>query len=127
MRISVVGIGLFTLFSLLIIQFHRLQIIEHDRWLALAKGQHELVVTERASRGRFFSNTALKPGHPAQSQAFVIDVPKFHLFADPLVIPAPCRSEIVRTLTKHLDTSKEKLQSHLGKKSRSRGELGRVS
>ncbi len=120
MRVTTVAIGLFSLFSLLILQFYRVQITQNDKWLGLARSQHELIVKEPAHRGRFFSNTKIKVGHPDTPQPFVIDVPKFHIFADPAVIPAQFRDEITTFLGNHLDTRPKALTNHLEKKSRSR-------
>ncbi len=61
--------------------------------------QHKLSVIEPHCRGVFYSNTSVKKGHPEKAQAFVIDVPKFHLYADPEMIPESCRKEIVKILS----------------------------
>ena len=86
-RLACISIGLFFLFALLIVQFFKIQIIEGKKWTAQARAQHQLVVIEPFKRGLFYSNTSLKLGHPESPQAFVIDVPKFHLYADPQAIP----------------------------------------
>jgi len=118
-----VALFLLVLFSLIIIQFYTIQIIEGEKWRRAADRQHKLIVVEPYSRGVFYSNTSVKKGHPEKAQAFVIDVPKFHLYADPEVIPEACRKDIVRRLKATLDLSDEqtkKLVSQLEKKSRSR-------
>ncbi len=124
-RKRLVGVSLcvFALFSCLIIQFFKIQIIEGEKWTKQAKMQHQLVVTEPFKRGLFYSNNSLKSGHPELPQAFVVDVPKFHLFVDPKGIPKECREEIVQKLKTILRLNKadyEKLGLQMVKKSRSR-------
>ena len=77
----------FALFGLLLVQFFKIQIIEGEKWTKQAKAQHQLVVTEPFKRGLFYSNTSIKLNHPETPQAFVIDIPKFHLYSDSLGIP----------------------------------------
>lgn len=91
-----IGVALFllALFSLLVIQFFRIQIVQHKRWEKEAYAQHTVVVDEPCRRGVFYSNTDLKTSHPSTPVAFVIDVPKFHLFIDPKGIPEPLRNEV---------------------------------
>lgn len=122
-RLVWVSIFMFALFCLLIIQFFKIQIIEGEKWTRQAKAQHQLVVTEPFKRGLFYSNTAIKLGHPEMPQAFVIDVPKFHLYADPNSIPLGCRQEVVQKIAILLNISGseiQKLREQLDRKSRSR-------
>jgi cell division protein FtsI (penicillin-binding protein 3) len=120
-RLVCIFIALFSLFSLLIVQFFRLQIIEGSKWAAQARAQHQRVVIEPFRRGLFYSNTALKLGHPEKEQAFVIDVPKFHLYADPGAIPVEHRKSIVEQIVKMLPgANPKKLSAQLERKSRSR-------
>ncbi len=122
-RLVWVSLGVFALFCLLIVQFFKIQIIEGEKWTKRAKSQHQLVVTEPFKRGLFYSNTSIKLGHPETPQAFVIDVPKFHLYADPNSIPEKARDEIARKLCGFLRVSGEeaiKLRHQFEKKSRSR-------
>ncbi len=46
----------------------------------------------------FYSNTAIKRGHPETPQALVIDVPKFHLYANPRSIPPSCKEEVAKKI-----------------------------
>ena len=118
-----VALFLLFLFSLIIVQFYKIQIIDGDKWRRAANRQHKLSVIEPYCRGVFYSNTSVKKGHPEKAQAFVIDVPKFHLYADPEMIPASCRQEIIQRLKLTLDLSEadaKKIAAQLGKKSRSR-------
>jgi len=124
-RKRLVGISLFIffLFALLLIQFFRIQIVEGEKWAKKAKAQHQFLVVEPFKRGLFFSNTSLQPGHPEIDQPFVIDIPKFHLYADPESIPFSCKADIGNVLCKFLNLEgkeKDKLQEQLEKKSRSR-------
>lgn len=122
-RLVAVWIVLFFFFSLLIIAFFKIQILEKEKWVRRARAQHQLVVTEPFKRGLFYSNTAIKLGHPETPQAFVIDVPKFHLFADPQAIPHELRNEIAYQLASLLGNEEGmagRMLEQLGKNSRSR-------
>ncbi len=122
-RLVWVALSVFVLFCLLIIQFFNIQIVEGEKWARQARIQHQLVVIEPFKRGLFYSNTALKPGHPEMPQAFVTDVPKFHLFADPKSLPAETREEIAKKLQGFLGLNEGdflKLRSQFDKQSRSR-------
>lgn len=97
-RLLILAIGIFSLFSLLIAQFFRIQILEGEKWTQIAEKQHFLVLKEPFQRGRFISNASIKQGHSEEPQSFVIDVKKFHLFIDPKSIPPKHRNPI----SKHL-------------------------
>lgn len=122
-RILFLAVGIFGLFALLIAQFFRIQITEGSKWSKVARKQHYFVVTEPFLRGKFFSNTSIKKGHPEAPQPFVIDVQKYHLYIDPNSIPPEDRNPIATQLMKMLKlTVSEKLafRSQFDKKSRSR-------
>lgn len=95
------------LFSFLVIQFFRIQIVQHEKWDAYAHSQHTVVVKEPFKRGVFYSNTAIKTAHPSPPQPLVIDVPKFHLYIDPKSIPEKFRSEIATQFQNFLKLSPE--------------------
>ena len=62
-------------------------------------------------------------GHPDQPQPFVIEVPKFHLFVDPLAIPGERRAEVCIRLTQLLrlkGSDSDKIRGQLEKKSHNR-------
>ncbi|MBS0648624.1 MAG: penicillin-binding protein 2 [Verrucomicrobia bacterium] len=118
-----VALFLLFLFSLLLVQFYKIQIIDGEKWRRAADRQHRLSVIEPYCRGVFYSNTSVKKGHPEKAQPFVIDVPRFHLYADPAAIPEACRQEITQKLKQTLqlsDADQKKVLMQLGKKSRSR-------
>lgn len=122
-RLVWVSLFVFSLFCLLIVQFFRIQIIEGEKWVKKARAQHQLVVTEPFKRGLFFSNTTIKRGHPEMPQAFVVDVPKFHLYADPNSIPENYRVEIATKVCNLLNirgAEAQKLREQLDRKTRSR-------
>src|SRR3990167_3483937 len=97
-RLIAILLFLTVLFSLLIVQFYKIQVVEGEKWEKAAKRQHQLSVVEPAKRGLFFANTAIKKGHPEREVALVVDIPKFHLFADPEAIPVGWREEVANTL-----------------------------
>lgn len=118
-RLLMVSLFVFFLFSLLIVQFFKIQIIEGEKWAKAARAQHQLVVIEPFKRGLFYSNTSIKQGHPEMPQPFVVDIPKFHLYADPNQIPVTCRDEVVNKLISFLpaeDIKNLKLRDQLEKK-----------
>ncbi len=122
-RLLWVSLVLFFLFCLLIAQFFKIQIIEGEKWAKAARSQHQLVVIEPFKRGLFYSNAAIKQGHPETSQPFVIDIPKFHLYIDPSVIPLSCREDVAQSLSQFLSLNKEgksKLRGQFERKTRSR-------
>ncbi len=122
-RLLWIALFIFLFFSLLVTQFYHIQILEGKKWAAQAQKQHFFIVKEPFIRGTFYSNPYVKKGHPAEPQRLVIDVPKFHLYADPESIPAPLKDEISDNLVAHLSLSlSERLQlrQQLDKPSRSR-------
>lgn len=123
MRLIFVSIGIFLLFSLLVVKFYRIQIVEGEKWAQEAKKQHFLIVKEPFHRGVFFSNTSVKKGHPENTQSFVVDVQKFHLYVDPESIPTRFRKAIANQLISILDIpqlEQHNFRSQFYKKSRSR-------
>jgi cell division protein FtsI (penicillin-binding protein 3) len=118
-RLVVVALGIFFLFSLLIAQYFKIQIIENDKWVKMALSQHECIVKDPFKRGSFYSNIAIKKGHPESPQAFVVDVTKFHLYLDPLSIPIPYRDEIANQLIQLANLGPE-IRQEFEVKSRSR-------
>jgi cell division protein FtsI (penicillin-binding protein 3) len=124
-RKRLVGISLFVffLFSLLIVQYYKIQIIEGDKWTKHALEQHQLVVIEPFKRGLFYSNSSIKAGHPDKPQPFVIDVPKYHLYIDPKALPEEVKGQIADQLIQLLRLNlpeSDKLHLQFEKKSRSR-------
>lgn len=125
-RQRLLGVALFllVLFSFLIIQFFRIQIVQHEKWENKARAQHTVVVKEPFRRGVFYSNTSIKTAHPVSEQALVIDVPKFHLFIDPKSIPENFREEIANQLHGFLELTENEqktfVRAQFDKASRSR-------
>ncbi len=77
-RLMVLQIFLLFIFCLLIVQFYKIQIIEGEKWEKDAFSQHQTILIDSFMRGSFYSNTAVKAGHPEKEQPFVMDVLKFH-------------------------------------------------
>jgi cell division protein FtsI (penicillin-binding protein 3) len=122
-RLVFLSVGLAFLFSLLLIQFYRIQIVEGEKWEKKALAQHQLRVVEPCRRGSFYSNTSIKEGHPEDEVPFVVDVEKSHLYADVVSIPEGHKSEVIEKVTSILalnNSESENLKVQLGKKSRSR-------
>lgn len=122
-RLVSISLLIFIVFSFLIIQFYKIQILEGEKWAVKAEKQHFFIIKEPFIRGAFYSNPYIKKNHPVEPQRFVIDVPKFHLFADPESIPVPFKDEIAKQLTIHLNLTTEghnRVRHILNKPSRSR-------
>lgn len=115
-------VGLFSLFSILILRFFQLQIIEGDKWTKIGQRQHRKIALVPFQRGRFFSN--VDSAHQWQeAQPLVIDVPKFHLFSDPSSIPEEHKKVIVAKLQRLFSLNEGQtrfVQSQITKKSRNR-------
>lgn len=114
-RLVIIAIGVFFLFSLLIVTYFNIQILEGEKWTEAALAQHESIVKEPFKRGSFYANP-LKLGHPETPQPLVFDVTKFHLFVDPLSIPPEYREQIAASLSTYVSVDREVFE----KKSRSR-------
>lgn len=123
LRIVILALFLFVLFSLLMIRFYKIQIVEGEKWTNKAEAQHRIVVEEPFVRGTFYSNVLLQDSHPEKPQAFVVDVPKYHLYIDPKAIPDKYKKEIADKLIDLIDLSEDKEESfkdQFTKQSRSR-------
>ena len=122
-RSVILVFGLLCLFSLLLIKFYKIQVIEGEIWQGKADLQHKMFVKEPFRRGTFYSNTSIKEEHPEKQQIFVIDVPKYHLYIDPISIPREFRHEIsekLLLLTEIPNHSKALFREQFDKRSRSR-------
>lgn len=106
-RLLALAFFILTLFSFLFAQYYKIQIIEGERWTKIANKQHYFIVNEPFMRGRFISNTSIKRGHPEIEQAFVVDILKYHLHADPDSIPQINQDEILNHLAQLLDLTEE--------------------
>lgn len=109
----IVTIVLLALFSLLIVQFFKIQIIEGERWNREAQAQHQRIIAEPFQRGAFFSNTSIKKGHLPVHQPFVIDVQKYHLCIDPSMIPDHLKKKLANKLMELVGTPKEEKEDFL--------------
>ncbi len=118
-RFTFVAIFVFLLFTVLIGQFYKIQIFEHEKWVGIAKGQHQTTIKEPFKRGVFYSNTTLKSGHSEANQPFVIDVLAYHVHIDPYLIPENLKMEMSDKLCELLNLPSE-ISAHFYKKSRYR-------
>lgn len=120
-HLILLALFIFSLFSILIAQFYRIQIVQGDKWALQAKRQHYFVVNDPFMRGTFFSNTSVKKGHPPTRVPFVIDIQKFHLYCDPESIPEARRDEIAAEIAALLAKAPyEEIRGQFDLKSRSR-------
>ncbi len=106
-------IALFALFSLLIMTFFQMQIIEGEKWALLGKRQHFFEVRDPPLRGTFFAQG------PDGKKQLVFDLSVWHLFVDPEAIPEDKKKPLQELLMTTLKMSEEEVEVlHL--KSRSR-------
>ncbi len=120
-RLVAAAIATFFLFSLLLVQFFKVQIIEEEKWRTRAEAQHTFVVTEPFKRGRFFANGSIRSSHQEEAQPLVMDVQRFHLFVDPYSIKEPVREEVANSLAELLEGNAESFLEQLARaRSRSR-------
>ncbi|MEI8364924.1 MAG: penicillin-binding protein 2 [Parachlamydiaceae bacterium] len=122
-RVLFLSLLIFAFFAILIAQFYQIQMIDGKHWAAIGNKQHYFIVKDPFKRGTFISNSSIKKGHPDTSKSFVIDVQKFHLYADATSIPIANRQEVADNLNEILnydETEKNELLVNLSKKSRSR-------
>lgn len=118
-RSTLIVLGVFALYALLVLRYYKIQICEGDHWAAEALGQHEFCVRDPFRRGTFFANTTVRKGDKDLQQPFAVDITKFHLCADPLAIPECHRDEIIQGILQFIEgQTYDDLSLKLDKKSR---------
>ncbi len=84
------------------------------------------MIREPARRGRLYAHPSLRPGHPELKTPLVVDLPKFHLYCDPFLVPPEKRADLAAELERLLPHPSKQMSAkgwileQLGKKSRSR-------
>lgn len=122
-RVVWLYLGLIFLFSILIIQYYRIQIVEGKKWTAIADRQHYFFIKDPFIRGSFYSNGSLRKDGPEDPVKLVVDIQKFHLFADPKSLPDNRKSDIAKRLIALLKVPEKEqasFRSNFYKKSRNR-------
>lgn len=122
-RLLVIALGIFFLFSLLIVHYYHLQVVEHDHWKYLADRQHFFTIEEPFVRGSFYGNSSCQRGHPSILQPLAYDLEKYHLYVDPYSIPEEYHLAVIAKLLNALPVSskeKERLPLQFRQRSRSR-------
>lgn len=91
----------------LIVQFFRIQVIEHEIWTKRGNVQHYIVLSDPYKRGVFYSNLDPVPFMKNMDPVpYVIDLPLYHLYADPKSIPhAHNRVEITKEIMRRVRPS----------------------
>jgi cell division protein FtsI (penicillin-binding protein 3) len=110
-RLVVLAVFLSLLFSSLIFRFYQLQILEGERWSALALAQHQTILLEPGLRGCFYS----RDEHP-----LVLNVPAFHLCIDPELIPEETKNSMAEGIARLIGSSYGTIRGEFYRKSRSR-------
>lgn len=106
----------------LILQFFRLQVLEHDKWVKRARLQHYFTVKEPYHRGVLYANSSFI-AEGTKPLPFTVDVPLYHLYADCLVIPEELKEEVADSVMRHLAptvSEAKHLLPELNRNSRSR-------
>ncbi|MCB1108845.1 MAG: penicillin-binding protein 2 [Chlamydiia bacterium] len=114
-RLTGIATFLFALFTLLILQFYKIQVIEGDKWQQKAEKQHQFSLSMPGKRGVFYSNPIA-----ASPKPLVIDVSKYHIYIDPGSIPEEQREAIALSLTDMVDGDYTFVRAQFDKRSRSR-------
>lgn len=123
-RLLLIFLGILGLFGLLIFQYYTIQIKQGKHWDKMATRQHFFSVSEPFVRGTFYSNGLEQRAHPDQPQKLVLDIQKYHLFADPAAIAPKHHADIAKALKLALsltDEQQDKILKQLARlRSRSR-------
>ncbi|MDN3505063.1 MAG: penicillin-binding protein 2 [Rhabdochlamydiaceae bacterium] len=122
-RVLAVAFSLFVFFSLLVIQFYRLQVRENEKWVASANHQHLRVVKDNFRRGKIYSNSSIKFGHVEKPTPFTYDVLKYHLYVDSDAISEPYKAQVADVITSFLKLDAQKkafIEKEINRTSRSR-------
>ncbi len=90
----------------LLLQFFKIQVLEHDTWKKRADGQHYIVIQDPYKRGVFYSNLDPVPAIKEEGPVpFVVDLPLWHLYADPKSIPHRYRIEVAKEIMRRTSLS----------------------
>ncbi|MCP5491479.1 MAG: penicillin-binding protein 2 [Chlamydiales bacterium] len=117
LRLAGLATFVFSLFSLLILQFYKIQVIEGEKWKTKALAQHRFAVSIPAKRGLFFATVAKKPNC---YKPLVVDMPKYHVYIDPDNIPVTLKGAMAREVNAYLNKDMHFISEQFNKKSRSR-------
>lgn len=125
-RLLIVFLGVFTLLGLLVAQYYAIQIKQESYWNTVANRQHFFSLKEPFVRGSFYSNGLEQRAHPDQPQKLVLDVQKYHLFADPAAIAPPHHAAIANALKEALSLTDDNVQKILAQLAKSRSRSRRL-
>lgn len=112
-RLLIISCGMFFLLGLLVMQFYVIQIVEGDKWNAAAHRQHFFIIDEPFLRGSFYSNPIMEKFHLDEPRKLVLDIKKFHLYADPKSIPEDVLNDVISNLQTTLLLNKQQQESIL--------------
>ena len=113
-----VGFCLIFLFSLVLVNYYKIQVIEHEKWVKIADTQHQMVVKEPFHRGKIYC----KSQNAKNDKCVVMDVLTYHLYIDPFSIKPLQKEAMIKFLNPILNQSG--IKSHFYKKSRWRKVAG---
>ncbi len=122
-RYIIIAIILILLFSLALSNYWYIQVAQKSIWKKKADNQQHRIVEEGFRRGSFYSNTEIFRHHSQVECPFVVDVQKYHLYIDPLMIPEEAKKEMAQnllTLTSGRGIEKKQFIRAFFRRSRSR-------
>jgi len=122
-KLVIVAFFVFCLFSLLILQFFKIQVVECDKWQQKARAQHQFTIAEPFHRGVFYSSGNLSSIHEDPPQALVVDLPMFHVYVDPESLTESSKEPMMNALAPIMGWNEQmisKVRKEFDKKSRSR-------
>jgi cell division protein FtsI (penicillin-binding protein 3) len=105
-------------FSVLAVEFYRLQILEHALWAKKAAMQQQIRIDMGAKRGSIFGS--MPQGGSFQDVTLVSDSPCFHLYVDSLSLQEPYKKMTAVWLSKLIDKNVDEILEEFSKKSRFR-------
>lgn len=118
-RLIVLGIWSLFAFSVILVRFYFLQVIERDKWLSIANRQHRILLSESGKRGTFFAHNSLCNNSSEEDKPLAMDVLSYSLIIDPLGIPEEHKPLLIRDISRMLHVDKG-ISSAFYKKSRYR-------
>lgn len=118
-KVLVLTFFCFFLFSCLIMQLFRIQVVQGATWEKKARGQQETIVDIPFRRGAFFASSLFKGG--GEKEPIVFDVTFYHLYIDPFLIPEEKKEKMAKEIFSFLEVKdQDNFFSQFEKKSRSR-------
>jgi cell division protein FtsI (penicillin-binding protein 3) len=105
-------------FSVVLAQFYKLQILQHEYWLKKAAAQQQMRIDLGAKRGAIYGSIASADQN--NDVCLAQDVPTFHLYVDASSIPLVFKRPLAQLLAPLVDLPLDDILTELNKVSRFR-------